>query len=208
MPDRRPKDPVAYEQVLIESRAEWASWLSKHHQRSPGIWLARWKKGSGHPVVPYDDVVEEAIRFGWVDSKPRSLDERQSLLLVTPRKPRSNWSRINKQRAEALIGSGRMAPAGQAAVESAKANGAWDALNQVEDLAEPLDLAVALDANPTARAYWDAFPRSTRRAILEWIGSAKSADTRQKRIDRTVSDTAVDIRASQWRQPKGKSNPT
>jgi uncharacterized protein YdeI (YjbR/CyaY-like superfamily) len=179
--------------------------LSKHHQRSPGIWLARWKKESGHPVVPYDDVVEEAIRFGWVDSKPRNLDEKQSLLLVTPRKPKSNWSRINKQRAEALIGSGRMTPAGLAAVEAAKANGAWDALNQVEDLSEPADLAQTLDADPTARTYWDAFPRSTRRAILEWIRSAKSTGTRQKRIDRTVSDAAVDIRANQWRQSKGKS---
>jgi uncharacterized protein YdeI (YjbR/CyaY-like superfamily) len=207
MPDRR-KDPVAYEQVLVETRAEWASWLSKHHQRSPGTWLARWKMGSGHPVVPYDDVVEEAIRFGWVDSKPRSLDEEQSLLLVTPRKPKSNWSRINKQRAESLIGSGSMAPAGQAAVEAAKANGAWDALNQVEDLAEPRDLAGALNTNPTARSRWDSFPRSTRRAILEWIGSAKSPVTRQKRIDRTVSDAAMDIRANQWRQPKGKDSPT
>jgi uncharacterized protein YdeI (YjbR/CyaY-like superfamily) len=206
MPDR-PKNPVAYEQVLIESRTEWASWLSKHHQRSPGIWLARWKKGSGHPVVPYDDVVEEAIRFGWVDSRPRSLDEQQSLLLVTPRKPTSNWSRINKQRAEALIESGRMAPSGLVAVEAAKANGAWDALNQVEDLTEPLDLVAALDANPTARTHWDAFPRSTRRAILEWIGSAKSANTRLKRIDRTVSDAAVDIRANQWRQPRSKTGP-
>ncbi len=77
-------------------------------------------------------------------------------------------------------------------------------VNRVEDLTEPAELAGALDANPTARAYWDAFPRSTRRAILEWIGSAKSADTRRKRIDRTVSDAAGDIRANQWRQPKGK----
>jgi uncharacterized protein YdeI (YjbR/CyaY-like superfamily) len=206
MPDE-PTDPVAYEQVLIESRTEWASWLSQHHDRSPGIWLARWKKASGRPVVAYDHVVEEAIRFGWVDSRPRSLDEERSLLLVTPRKPRSNWSRINKQRAEALIRSGRMTPAGLAAVEAARANGAWDALNEVEEMTEPDDLARALDADPQARTYWDAFPRSTRRAILEWIGSAKSAETRRKRIDRTVSDAAVNVRANQWRQPKGRSRP-
>jgi uncharacterized protein YdeI (YjbR/CyaY-like superfamily) len=207
MPDR-PNDPVAYEQVLIESRAQWATWLSQHHQQSPGIWLARWKKASAHPSVTYDDVVEEAIRFGWVDSKPRSLNDEQSLLLVTPRKPKSSWSRINKQRPEALIRTGRMTPAGLAAVDTAKANGAWDALNQVEDLTEPDDLTEALNMNEPARAFWDAFPRSTRRAILEWIGSTKSPKTRQQRIHRTVSDAAMNIRANQWRQPKGKSRST
>lgn len=187
----------------MESRADWSRWLSRNHRTSPGIWLSRWKKGSGHPSVPYDDVVDEAIRFGWVDSRPRAASPEQSLLLVSPRRPGSNWSRLNKARAEHLMESGLMTPAGQAAVDAAKANGAWDALNEVEDLLEPDDLRSGLDATVEARSYWNAFPRSTRRAILEWIGSAKSDETRQKRIERTVADAAVNIRANQWRQPKG-----
>ncbi|HEY5153370.1 MAG TPA: YdeI/OmpD-associated family protein [Acidimicrobiales bacterium] len=122
---------------------------------------------------------------------------------MSPRRPGSNWSRLNKARAEHLMESGLMTPAGQAAVDAAKANGAWDALNEVEDLLEPDDLRSGLDATVEARSYWNAFPRSTRRAILEWIGSAKSDETRQKRIERTVADAAVNIRANQWRQPKG-----
>src|SRR5688572_1099745 len=90
------------EQVLIESRAQWATWLRLHHAHSEGIWLVRWKKDTGHPQVSYDAVVEEALRFGWVDSRPRSLDDQRSALLLTPRKAGSNWSRANKQRIEKL----------------------------------------------------------------------------------------------------------
>ena len=96
-----------------------------------------------------------------------------------------------------------MHPAGLAAVAAAQANGSWDALEHVKDLTEPEDLTAALDATPTARQNWDAFPRSTRRAILEWIGNAKTSATRQARIERTARDAAINIRANQWRQPKG-----
>jgi uncharacterized protein YdeI (YjbR/CyaY-like superfamily) len=96
-----------------------------------------------------------------------------------------------------------MHPAGLAAVAAARANGRWDALEHVEDLTEPEDLTAALDATPAARQNWDAFPRSTRRAILEWIGNAKTNATRQARIGRTARDAAINIRANQWRQPKG-----
>ncbi|HEX9064184.1 MAG TPA: YdeI/OmpD-associated family protein [Streptosporangiaceae bacterium] len=191
-----------YENVLMQSRAQWREWLARHHASSPGIWLVTWKKGSGRPHLRYEDIVEEALCFGWVDSRPRSLDDSRSALLVSPRRPASNWSRLNKQRAERLIQAGRMTPAGLNAVETAKSNGAWDALNQVEDLIEPPDLARALDATPPARGYWDQFPRSARRAILEWIGNAKTESTRRLRIERTVSDAASNIRANQWRQPK------
>jgi len=202
--EQRPPLSPDYPIVLVEGLDEWSRWLADHHGSSPGVWLATWKQRSGRPRVAYAAIAEEAIRFGWVDSRPGSLDDERSLLLVTPRNPRSKWSRINKQRAERLIDTGRMAPAGQRAVDAARASGTWNALDEVEDLVEPDDLARALDADTAARGHWDDFPRSTRRAILEWIASAKTPGTRQKRIDRTAADAAVDIRANQWRQPKGK----
>lgn len=113
-----------------------------------------------------------------------------------------NWSRLNKERVERLTAAGLMQPAGLAAVAAAQANGRWTALDETVTLAEPADLAVALDTEPAARRHWDAFLRSARRAILEWIGNARTAGTRQARIERTVSDAARNVRANQWRQPK------
>jgi uncharacterized protein YdeI (YjbR/CyaY-like superfamily) len=193
----------SYPQLLITSRGEWREWLAEHGAGAPGVWVVTWKKPTGKPHVPYDDdIVDEAIAAGWVDSRPRSVDTERSALLVTPRKASSRWSAKNKQRVGRLTAAGLMRPAGLAAVEAAKAAGTWTGLDEVETLTEPDDLAAALDAVPEARGYWDAFPRSTRRAILEWISNAKTAGTRLARIERTVSDAAVNVRANQWRQPK------
>jgi uncharacterized protein YdeI (YjbR/CyaY-like superfamily) len=190
------------EQLLVESRAQWRAWLRRHHHTSAGIWLVRWKKDTGRAQVSYDAVVEEALCFGWVDSRPRSLGEQRSALLLTPRRPGSSWSRVNKQRIETLEAAGRLAPAGAACVERAKADGSWTALDEVEPLEEPPDLRAALDATDGARAHWAAFPRSTRRAILEWIGTARTDTTRARRVNQTAADAGNGIRANQWRQPK------
>ena len=139
--------------------------------------------------------------FGWVDSRPRALDDHRAMLLLAPRKPTSAWSRVNKQRVERLVAVGAMTPSGMAAVETAKANGRWAALDDVEDLVEPGDLREALDLRPDARAAWDAFPRSARRAILEWIAAAKRPATRAARVAETVAEAADGRRANQWRQP-------
>lgn len=195
----------SYARVQVETRAQWRDWLARNHATSPGIWLVTWKKSSGRPQPAYDDIVEEALAFGWVDSQPKTIDDQLSARLLTPRKPGSNWSRLNKERVERLTAAGLMQPAGLAAVAAAKANGRWTALDETETLAEPAGLAAALDADPAARREWDAFPRSARRAILEWIGNARTDATRQARIDRTVSDAARGIRANQWRQPKRSS---
>lgn len=165
------------------------------------MWLVTFKKATGDRHVPYDDVVEEALCCGWVDSQGRLLDDARSQLLMTPRKRGSNWSRKNKQRIDRLLAAGLIAPAGLAAVESAKADGSWTALDAVEDLIEPDDLRAALDADPEARRQWGRFPPSTRRGILEWIGNAKRAPTRGKRIAETAGLAAAGIRANQWRRP-------
>jgi len=195
----------SYARVEAETRGQWRDWLARNHATSPGIWLLTWKKSSGRPHLAYDDIVEEALAFGWVDSQPKTVDSQRSARLLTPRKPGSNWSKLNKQRVERLTAAGLMHPAGLAAVAAAKANGRWTALDETETLAEPADLAAVLDANPAARRQWDAFPRSARRAILEWIGNARTDATRQARIGRTVSDAARGLRANQWRQPKRSS---
>lgn len=187
-----------YPQVTVESRADLRRWLARNHQTSRGIWLVSYKKNAGERYLPYDDIVEEALCFGWVDSRPRKVDELRSALLLTPRKPKSRWSRPNKERVAQLTRQGLMAPAGIAVVEEAKATGTWTALDEVENLIEPADLAVALDADVTARATWDDFPRSAKRGILEWILSAKKPETRQKRIAETVSEAAQGRRANQW----------
>ncbi len=187
-----------YEQVQVESRAEWRAWLEEHASASPGVWLVTFKKKSPSHL-PYDEMVEEALCFGWVDSQARPLDEARSQQQLTPRKAGSGWSRPNKQRVERLIEAGLMTPAGLAVIDRAKADGSWSALDDVWNLIEPEELKAALDADPEARSQWEAFPPSARRAILEWINTAKRAGTRAKRITETVQLAAKGERANQWR---------
>lgn len=196
---------MTLDEVLIETRSEWRAWLSEHHRTSSGIWLVRWKKASGHPHLSYDDTVEEALCVGWIDSQPRPMNDLQSQLRVTPRKPTSRWSALNKARAERLIQNGLMRPAGLAVIEQAKLTGTWTALDSVEALIEPDDLSLALDADTQARLSWDGFPRSARRAILEWLAAARTDATRQRRIARIVSDARAGVRSNQWRQPARRS---
>jgi uncharacterized protein YdeI (YjbR/CyaY-like superfamily) len=186
----------------IRSRAEWRAWLAEHHASSSGVWLITFKKDRG-PYVPYDDIVEEALAFGWVDSKGLGVDEDRSGLLMTPRKPKSGWSRPNKLRIEKLTAAGLMAPAGLAAVALAKETGTWTALDDIENLVEPPDLTAALDANPDARRHWDAFPPSARKALLGWIMTAKRTATREKRVAETVAKAAVNERANEWKPRDG-----
>lgn len=192
--------PAEYPLVQVASAEQWRAWLHEHHATSVGVWLVTWKRGRG-PDVPYDDIVDEALCFGWIDSRPGTVDAARSRRLLTPRRPGSNWSRVNKDRVARLAAAGRMAPSGLAAVAAAKADGTWTALDAVEALIEPAGLATALDADPAARRHWDAFPRSARRAILEWIAAARTEPTRRRRIETTAAEAAQNRRANQW-QPK------
>ena len=186
--------------VHPKSRAEWRKWLEENQARKEGIWLISYKKDTGKPRFDYDESVEEALCFGWVDSKPAKLDDERSMLWFAPRKPKTNWSKLNKDRVEKMIKAGLMAPAGLAKVEAAKKDGSWNALDGVEALEIPPDLAKALSKNKTAKEYFEAFPRSVKRGILEWILNAKRPETRAKRIEETVTLAEKNIRANQWRQ--------
>jgi uncharacterized protein YdeI (YjbR/CyaY-like superfamily) len=177
----------AYEHVEVTTREAWREWLAANHREAPGVWVVTYKKAQGDRYVPYEALVEEALCFGWIDSKGRRLDERRSMLLMTPRRAGSGWSRPNKERLDRLFAADRMAPAGIAIVEAAKADGSWTALDDIENLVEPDDLRAALDASPAARQSWDGFPRSVKCASLEWIANAKRPETRAKRVEETVT---------------------
>ena len=181
------------------SRAEWRAWLEQNHTATAGVWLITYKKATGQPRVEYDDAVEEALCFGWIDSKPNKLDDDRSMLWFAPRKPGTGWSKPNKERVERMLAAGLMAPAGLAKVEAAQQDGSWSALDAVEALVIPPDLEAALDANPPAQQHWDAFPRSVKRGILEWIANSKRPETRARRVAETAELAAQNKRANQWR---------
>ncbi len=183
-----------------KTSAEWRSWLANHHQRPQGVWVISYKKSTGLPRLDYDAIVEEALCFGWVDSKPSKLDADRSMLWCAPRKPKSSWSRLNKERVARLTAAGRMTEAGLRAVEIAKANGAWAALDAVENLVVPADLQAAFARYTKAAGYFGTFPRSVQRAILEWVGNAKRPETRAKRVEETARLANENVRANQWRQ--------
>jgi uncharacterized protein YdeI (YjbR/CyaY-like superfamily) len=186
--------------VEIENRSAWRNWLEQNHDRSNGIWLVTFKKQNRGRYVPRNELIEEAICFGWIDSLPRKLDDDRTMLWMAPRKPGSGWSQINKERAKSMIAAGRMAPAGLEKVNIAKSDGSWNALDAIEALEIPGDLEQALAPYPAARKNFDAFPRSVKRSILEWISSAKKPETRAKRIDETARLAEANIRANQWRK--------
>lgn len=183
------------ETIYFPTRREWREWLQKNHQTEPGVWVIFYKKNSGQPTMTYDESVEEALCFGWIDSVANKIDEVSFKQLFSPRKPKSGWSRPNKIRIERLIAEGQMAEVGLAKIEAAKIDGSWTKLDAVEELLIPDDLQMAFDTHPPASENFGAFPRSTKRAILEWLTNAKRPETRAKRIDDIATKAAKNKRA-------------
>lgn len=175
--------------------AAWRSWLTANHDRTRGVWVVSWRTASGRDAIPYEELVEQALCFGWIDSTVNSLDDDRGLQLMTPRKAKSGWTRLNRQRVANLEAQGQMTDAGRRAIAVAQQNGWWTLSDSVEDLIEPDELAAALDASPPARASWDAFPPSARKQMLWWVVTAAKPETRAKRIDTIVSDAAEGRRA-------------
>jgi uncharacterized protein YdeI (YjbR/CyaY-like superfamily) len=179
------------------NRKDWREWLARNHATAPGVWLVSYKKSSGKQGLRYDEAVEEALCFGWIDSKAKTLDEERSMLLFTPRKSKSPWSRPNKERVERLIREGLMTKAGQEAIEAARRSGRWNAYDAVEALVVPEDLKEALAGDGQAQANFEGFSASAKKSILRWIESAKRPETRMKRIQETVRLAAQNIKANQ-----------
>jgi uncharacterized protein YdeI (YjbR/CyaY-like superfamily) len=172
------------------TRKHWRQWLQKNHLTEAGVWLVYYKKETGKRHLSYEESVEEALCFGWIDSQPRKIDQERSSLKFTPRKPKSVWSKLNKSRIEKLVKEKRMTPAGLAKAEEAKKNGSWEILTTSDTQADnnllPDDLQKALAKNKLAMKNFIAFPVSCRRQFLFWIDSAKRPETRLARIQQTI----------------------
>ncbi len=192
-----------YQRVEVTSRQVLRDWLSKHHGQKESIWLVTFKAGDER-YLPYADMVREALCFGWIDSLPRKLDEQRTMRLLSPRKPKSAWSKANKLYVDELIAAGMMMPSGLKIIEAAKASGSWSKLDAVEKLDVPADLKKALKISRIAAENFAAFPQSVRKAILDWISQAKKPETRAARIAETVAKANDNIRANQWRQPSSR----
>ena len=181
-----PPDPLPV--MAFESTEAWDAWLSAHHADSAGLWLKIAKKGSAGQSISYSDALDVALCHGWIDGQKGRHDDDYWLQRFTPRKPGSNWSKINTERAAALIASGRMRPAGLREVERAQADGRWERAYQSQSrITVPEDLADALAANPRAREFFDTLDGTNRYAVLYRIASAKRPETRAKRIGTFVA---------------------
>jgi uncharacterized protein YdeI (YjbR/CyaY-like superfamily) len=178
------------EQVRARDAASWRAWLERNHAISRGAWLVRPRPGSALVLIEYEDAILHALCFGWIDGPVRTFDEQTSGLWFAPRRPSSGWAATNKARLHALEEAGLMAEAGRRAVEVAKANGAWTVLDNAEAGIEPDDFAAALDADPAARANWDAFPKSAKKFGIAAVDSARRPETRAARIAKIVTDAA------------------
>ena len=174
---------------------EWSAWLAAHHADRSGVWLVS-ARAAARRAVDYDTAVVEALRYGWVDSVQKVLDEERSMQWFAPRRARSGWARSNKLRIERLEREGRLEPAGRTAVEVARANGAWSLFDEVDNLTVPDDLAAAFAAHPGSRENWDGFPPSARRGLLAWIVMARRPATREKRVRETAERAARGERAN------------
>lgn len=172
--------------VDVRDRAAWRTWLTEHHATSPGCWLLVSRAASSVPSPTYDEAVEEALCFGWIDGRMQPLDEQRFRQHFAPRKRGGTWARSNRERVARLEADGLMTDPGRRVIEAARADGSWSALDDIDALVVPDDLAAALASSPAAAASFDGFSASAKRAFLWWIKSAKRPETRRRRIEDSV----------------------
>jgi uncharacterized protein YdeI (YjbR/CyaY-like superfamily) len=188
----------SFKTITPKSRSDFRSWLKKNCKQSESIWVVIYKISSGKVNLLLSDVVEEALCFGWIDSVPGKIDSEKYKLLVSPRRPTSVWSAINKLKVKKLIRLRLMTSAGLAKIKQAKANGSWDKLNASDRFEIPKELISGFKKNKKATQFWEAVAPSSKRAILEWINAAKTETTKTKRIKETVRLSAIGIRANHY----------
>ncbi|MEO0349237.1 MAG: YdeI/OmpD-associated family protein [Cyanobacteria bacterium P01_A01_bin.15] len=183
------------EQVEVTSVKELRKWFEKNHGQKESIWLVTYKKNVPENYVSIKEVLDEVLCFGWMDGRRMKLDDKRTMQLLSPRKS-GHWAKSYKDRVAILTKAGRMHQAGLNAVETAKKNGMWDFMNDVDALIKPDDLIKALETYPPAMENYEAFPDSSKRDILRWIKIAKKPETRAKRIKKTAELAAKNERAS------------
>lgn len=181
-----------------ENNQQWRQWLQENHDSKQAVWVVFYKKSSEKSTISWSDAVDEALCFGWIDSKKVSIDSEKSHQFFSKRRAKSNWSKINKEKVVRLIESGLMAKAGYESIEIAKQNGSWTILDEVEELIVPQDLEAELDRYPEAKDFFLGLSKSVRKMMLYWVMSAKRPETRQNRITEIVESAARKLKPKQF----------
>jgi uncharacterized protein YdeI (YjbR/CyaY-like superfamily) len=180
-------DPLELSVLPFESKKKWANWLARQHDKSAGVWLKLAKKEAGIPSVTYEEALDVALCYGWIDGQKKGFDDKYWLQKFTPRGPKSIWSKINTEKVERLIASGEMQPAGLKAVEAAKQDGRWDAAYEGQKkISVPEDFQAALEKNKRAKTFFATLNSVNRYAILFRVHNAKKPETRARRIQQFV----------------------
>ncbi|MEE9166990.1 MAG: YdeI/OmpD-associated family protein [Candidatus Neomarinimicrobiota bacterium] len=173
--------------LYVTNRKDWRAWLGKNQGKENEIWLVYYKKHTEKPTIPYDDAVEEALCFGWIDSIIRRVDDEKYMRKFTPRKDRSIWSELNKKRVQKMIKQGLMTEAGSTKIREARRNGYWDRLSPVIDIQRaPADFKSALSSNKKASEYYQSLAPSYKKQYIGWIVSAKREETRKRRVKEAI----------------------
>jgi uncharacterized protein YdeI (YjbR/CyaY-like superfamily) len=173
--------------IMFERPEDWEGWLEQHHAESPGLWMRIAKKAAGLASVSYDQALDVALCYGWIDGQKKSYDESSWLQKFTPRGRKSIWSKVNRDKVQALTEAGRMRPAGLAAVESARQDGRWEAAYDSQSRASlPEDFQAALEQSPKARAFYETLNGANRYAMIFRVQTAKKPETRARRIEEFV----------------------
>lgn len=173
--------------LYVTCRDDWRMWLGKNYDVEKGVWLVFYKKHTGKPRISYDDVVEEALCFGWIDSTVKRIDDEKFMRKFTPRKGRSKWSTINRKRARKMMKEGKMTEAGLAKIREAKDNGEWFRTGSPQkELVVPPDLQKALMVNKKARDFFNSLANTYRRHFVGWIAGAKRKGTRERRLNEAI----------------------
>lgn len=181
------------------TQADWREWLQENHLSKQSVWLIYYKKKSKIPSISWSEAVDEALCFGWIDSTARPIDDEKYMQFFTKRKAKSVWSKINKDKIEKLIATGKMNQAGFESIEKAKQNGSWTILDEVEELIIPEDLEIAFQANDGSKDFFMSLSKSAKKMILYWLVSAKQQSTRQKRINEIAELAAQKLKPKQFR---------
>ncbi|WPR75193.1 YdeI/OmpD-associated family protein [Algoriphagus sp. NG3] len=182
-----------------KSQAAWRRWLKKNHLSTQAVWLVFYNKKSGLKSITWSEAVDVALCFGWIDSKKVRIDEETAHQFFSKRKPKSTWSKINKEKVEKLIEQGLMTEAGFRSIETAKQNGSWTILDEVEELIIPADLEAGFAGKLNAKDFFMGLSKSVRKMILAWLVFAKTADTRQKRIDEIIKSAGQNLKPKHLR---------
>jgi uncharacterized protein YdeI (YjbR/CyaY-like superfamily) len=181
------------------SQQAWRTWLQENHRSKQSVWLVCYKKKANFPTVLWSDAVDEAICFGWIDSKRITIDDDKFMQFFTKRKPKGTWSKVNKEKIKQLTDKGLMTEAGFECIEKAKQNGSWTFLDEVEALIIPKDLEEELNSRAGSREFFLGLSKSVRKSILQWIVLAKQVETRQKRIIEIAKMASLNLKPKQFR---------